>query len=390
MAKILFCWEMGEGLGHLVPVRPVMERLVAEGHELIVAAVEVHSARRVLGHICNTIIQAPGVADARFPLGRSAEGPADLLTMNGFADSASLRGRHHAWCELARLFRPDLLIAEHSPGALLMARALGLPAVHLGTGFTLPPERSPMCYPGYPDATNLQRESEHVARFNALIEKDGGEPLPGLSSLFNAVARRYLLTFEELDHLGPREGVPYMGVALPSDGARPEWPQAGKQKLFAYLKPSPVLEAFLSAVNTLNLSLLMVPDRVDPAILKRHASDNIRIVTERQSMAAVLQQADLIVSNGNHGTAAAAMLGGVPSLAFPLHQEQVCCARRVAESGLGASLPGKNGKGLPALLARLLDSDTMRMTCQRSAERYASFDFEHSIVTMTRDIAGLL
>ncbi|MEH6783086.1 MAG: glycosyltransferase family protein [Alcanivorax jadensis] len=390
MATILFCWEMGEGMGHLMPVRKVLKALVEQGHDLVVAAVEVHTARRVLGSFSKSIVQAPSQVDKRYPLGRPAEGVADLLSLNGFADNASLKGRHHAWCQLATLFKPDLVITEHSPGALLMARALCIPVVHVGTGFTLPPEQFPICFPGFAVGDNGKREQRHLDVFNKLICATGGQPLKRLSELFNAVAERYLLSFAELDHLGPREGVPYMGVEVPEDGERPVWPDAGQHQVFAYLKPFAALEGFLTAVNALKLSLLLVPDRIDPAILRRHKSSNIRVVEGRQSMKSVTRDADLIVCNGNHGTAAAAMLGGVPSLSFPLHQEQEACARRVASSSLGAMLPVKDGKAIPPLLETMLRSRAMQESCDKAASRYQGFDYQDSVSRMVREIGALL
>ena len=132
----------------------------------------------------------------------------------------------------------------------------------------------------------------------------------------------------------------------------------------------------------MKLSLLMVPDRIDPALLRRHQSANIKIVQERQSMKAVTEQADLIVSNGNHGTAAAAMLGGVPMLSFPLHQEQQCCARRVADSSLGATLPVQGGKAVAGLLESMLASNAMRNTCKATAARYQGFNYQRSVQQM--------
>lgn len=240
MARLLFCWEMGEGMGHLVPLRPVLEALVADGHELTVAAVDLRSARSALGHLTQRFVQAPKVVDQRFPLGRVAEGTADLLAMNGFLDDASLKGRHHAWRTLARLYQPDLVLAEHSPGALLMCRALGIPAIHASTGFTLPPATAPILFPGKEPGQNLAREQAMVKRLNALIREDQGESLTQLSDLFNQVADRFLLTFRELDQLGPRTDVPYLGAEVPDQGETPVWP-AGKTRLFAYLKPFPAL-----------------------------------------------------------------------------------------------------------------------------------------------------
>lgn len=381
MARILFCWEMGEGMGHLLPLRPVLEALVAEGHELVVAAVDLRSAQQALGHLTRTMVQSPRVVDRRHPLGRPAEGTADLLAMNGYLDEDALCGRHHSWRQIAALYQPDLVLAEHSPGALLMCRALGIPAIHAGTGFTLPPSASPLLFPGQAPGANPEREAALVDRFNALIRADGGRPLGQLSELFNDVAERFLLTFRELDQLGPRDDTPYLGVQVPDQGETPVWPE-GKTRLFAYLKPFPALETFLGAVRDMGLALLMVPDRVDPAILKRHEGSGLRFAHNRQNMRLALSQADLLVSNGNHGTAAAGLLAGVPMLAFPLHQEQECCARRMAASGLGGALLRNRPEKVRPLLEQLLSNAGQKQASQEVARRYASFDYRNSIATM--------
>ncbi|MDF1628923.1 MAG: hypothetical protein P1U78_03915 [Alcanivoracaceae bacterium] len=390
MARILFTWEMGEGLGHLMPMRPVLERLVENGHQLLVAATDLRSARAALGHVATTIVQAPMVADRRYSLGRPAEGAADLLAMNGFLDLDSLQGRHHAWRQLAALLKPDVLIADHSPGALLMARALSIPAIHTGTGFSLPPERRPVLFPGFEAAPNIVREDVLLPHFNALIEQDGGTPLCMLADLYNRVEKKFLLTFEEIDHLGPRTGLRYLGANVPSDGEEPEWPAAGKQKVFAYLKPFPAIDQFLQTVNDMDLSLLMFPDRVDPAILRRHQSSNIRFVSQRQNMRALMEQSALLAFNGNHGTAAAALLAGVPMLGLPLHQEHEGCCRRIIASNLGTALFRNQPKKIRPMLESLINNPEQKRTSMEVSQRYQGFDYQDSVAYMVTATEELL
>ncbi|MBQ0753081.1 MAG: hypothetical protein KBT87_12670 [Gammaproteobacteria bacterium] len=389
MARILFAWELGEGVGHLVPLRPVLEELVAQGHTILVAATDIRSAQSVLRHLTDVFVQAPMNVDTRFELGRMSEGVADLLTLNGYSDATSLRGRHTAWCALAALLKPDLIIAEHSPGALLMARALSIPAVHAGTGFTLPPEQRPMLFPGFEAAANIPREDQLLHSFNALIAETGGQPLVLLADLYNRVAKRFLLTFAELDQLGPRRGVNYLGADVPTQGEIPSWPDGGS-KVFAYLKPFPALEQFLDAATSLKISLLMVPDRINPAILKKYQASNIRFVTQRQSMQAIIESADLIAFNGNHGTATAGLLGGVPMLAFPLHQEQEACTRRLADSNLGIGmLRNRPGKVQP-LMESLLNNTQQKENSLAVAQQYKKFRYQNSIDWMLNELSELL
>ena len=389
MAKILFAWEMGEGMGHLVPLRPVLEAVVGKGHQLVVAAVDLRSARSALGHIASAFLQAPKVVERSFRLGRHAEGVADLLAMNGFCDPSMLRGRHHVWRQIADIHKPDLVLAEHAPGALLMARSLGIAAVHAGTGFTLPPENSPILFPGFEPGENAEREVRVVERFNELVAQGGGRPLQSLGQLYNDVEGRFLLTFRELDQLGPREGVPYLGADVPASGDVPQWVGSGK-RVFAYLKPRADIEAFFKAVQKLGLSMVMVADRIDPALTDRYNAGNIRIVKQRFNMKAVVEQADLLVFNGNHGTACAGLTGGVPMLAFPLHQEQESCTRRVIDSGLGSGLFQPQGKAMESTLAALLEDGQVSARSREVAASYASYRYEDSVAHMVSQLESLL
>ncbi len=48
MARMLLTWELGAGLGHLVPLRQLAIALVSRGHEVFVAARDITRAGRVL------------------------------------------------------------------------------------------------------------------------------------------------------------------------------------------------------------------------------------------------------------------------------------------------------------------------------------------------------
>lgn len=389
MARILLAWELGEGMGHLLPLKPLLQRLCAAGHELVVAAVDLASARRVLGSLSTRYVQAPRLAEPVGQPRRRCRCFAELLILNGYEDPTSLAGRHAAWGALADLFQPDLVLAEHSPGALLMARSRGIPAVHAGVGFTCPPDRQPILIPGQPPGQSAAVEAKLVDGLNELLKRHGGRQLDRLGQLFNDVAELFLLTFAELDHLGPREGATYYGVAVPSEGVQPAWTGEGT-RTFAYLKPFPALEALLTELRRRNQPVILVPDRIDPALLARHAGGNLQIITSRHDMQAVVREARLIISNGNHGTSAAAMLGGVPLLAFPLHQEQETCALRMRESGLAGVLPAYQPSDIAQMLDLLTTDATVRDATSQAARRHRNFDFSQQVATMAQRVERLL
>ena len=66
---ILFTWECGAGMGHLVQIRPIAAELCRRGRRVIVAARDVVLAATVLEGTGVTLVAAP------FKLGPASEGP---------------------------------------------------------------------------------------------------------------------------------------------------------------------------------------------------------------------------------------------------------------------------------------------------------------------------
>ena len=68
----------------------------------------------------------------------------DLLLRSGFVQPTGLQGLARAWRDSVRLLRPDLLVLDHSPVALFATRALGMPRLRFGDGYSCPPLACPM------------------------------------------------------------------------------------------------------------------------------------------------------------------------------------------------------------------------------------------------------
>src|SRR5712664_602835 len=131
------------GYGHLGSALPLAMKLRERGHQIIFALRDLAHAERFLGQRGFALLQAPVWMSER----RGPELPvsyAEMLANFGFLDRAGLTGMVKAWRELYRLVRPDLLVIDHGPTALLAARSTGIRRVLLGTGFHSPPRTSPM------------------------------------------------------------------------------------------------------------------------------------------------------------------------------------------------------------------------------------------------------
>jgi len=114
MATILFAWELGGGLGHLVPFVPVAERLSSDGHHVVASLRELPRAHAVLRDTAVACLQAPvrrgGSADRIDPLRTLAH----VLHNMAFANPDELRALAEAWRNLYRFVQPDLILFDHS------------------------------------------------------------------------------------------------------------------------------------------------------------------------------------------------------------------------------------------------------------------------------------
>ena len=139
MAHILYAWELGSGLGHIDRMLMATRGLRARGHTVQPVLRDLSRAHHRLG--------AEGLASLQSPvwLPQLANPPAlgtyaAVLAAAGWLDPAGLAGLlTHGWRGLIKLVRPDWLIADHAPTALLAARGLGLRVHAVGNSFEIPP-----------------------------------------------------------------------------------------------------------------------------------------------------------------------------------------------------------------------------------------------------------
>ena len=59
MARIVFAWELGEGMGHVVPYVPLLKALRSKGHELFFALRDLSLAPLIKGTCEAVCFQAP-------------------------------------------------------------------------------------------------------------------------------------------------------------------------------------------------------------------------------------------------------------------------------------------------------------------------------------------
>src|SRR5690348_15509947 len=124
MATILLAWELGAGLGHLQRLRPLAEELLRRGHRVVASLRDIPRAGAVFGGMQVRLLQAP---QKLRPPPDEFKPPLTLphiLHNTGFGDDMELAALAGAWRNLLELVRPDAVVFDHSPTALLASRGL--------------------------------------------------------------------------------------------------------------------------------------------------------------------------------------------------------------------------------------------------------------------------
>lgn len=405
MSRILVAWELGAGYGHYENLQSVALGLRERGHEVVFAVRDLSRAEAMLGALGFVVVQAPlGMSPGgRLP---PAANYAELLLRAGYHDAGALTGVVRAWRHLFAMVKPQLLLAEHAPTALLAAHGLKLCRVMTGVGFCCPPPASPLPQllqgPGIPSGRPAQSEAYVLAVINRVLADLRAPALPAVAELFRVDAQ-FLSTFAELDPFAEhRNAACYRGprVLATGDGAAPRWPSSGTAKVFGYLNANtPDLQRLLKQLaHSAEAVLLHVPD-VPEAFVRKFSSPSLAICVQRVNMQLALAQCDLGLTLAGHGTTLAMLLAGRPMVLIPTQVEQHLTAQRVKTMGAGLMVPtfdsaGKalHGKAnLAKLLLRLRTEKTFKVTAAAFAARYADFDSAadtHAIVKQVHALTG--
>jgi hypothetical protein len=344
MARVLCVWEQGTNLGHLSHLRAPMQVAQALGHELTLAARELHRIPEVLTGLRFGLVQAPFKQNVPRVNAEAIQCYAELLATQCFSSSRELLMYVTAWQSIFAACRPDIVFFEHSPTALVAAWAYGFRKVVVGSGFTVPRTdgRDNLLQP-FPTASAapealaqyVLHEQQLLALINQVFAEQGAPAMKSLAALYTQAPVHALMTVPAADCFGPRPNGHYLGVPPLGVITRPVWPEGNGPRVFGYLINFPGLPRLLLALEQANVrGLLLVRDMPD-ALRSRFAGRQLTFIDHLLDLEQVAAQADWVVHHGNHATSAEFSFAGIPQLAIPLHQEHLFCALRLVEQVSG-------------------------------------------------------
>lgn len=365
---IALAWELGGGMGHVDRLAPWANELALRGARVTAIMADLPVAAARLPIAPDALLQAPVLRHGALAAGMERHSYAELLLAAGYGNPATLAALVRGWRSALHLAQADLVLVDHAPTALLAARIAGLPVVHIGDGFTIPPAGS-IAF-GQEAARDTARHAAAAERVMATIHRvqrlHASPLLPSMDALHD-VGLTFLLSYPELDHYpGAARTCGYAGapVAATAGGAAlsPDRDGVAPPGVFAYLKPMhPQFHAVARALAGLKVPVTVyaggapAPDgagHLDWRLLPLDVDTAIRA-------------ASLIVCHAGHGLVCQSLLAGRPLFLLPGSYEQLLTARNVAVLGAGTwihpeAVEGQVRKGL---LRSLGDAGLARKAC---------------------------
>jgi hypothetical protein len=292
---------------------------------------------------------------------------ADVLFRCGFESEDSLRIRVFYWHGLFDDIRPDLLVCDHSPTAVLAA-AGRVPTVHVGSGFANPPIGKPLIALNPGNKTEArERENMVMDAIRAVQDSFGVRPPETVSSLFES-AEIFACCLPELDPYRSVRDPPAVGPlhALPGFA-----PVRGKPFLFGYLNSGdpralPLAKGLAKAKVQSGLYVRGAPGELAETL----RGSSVTLFERPQNLPEALKSASAVLHHGGLSTTETALAAGRPQFLLPRNLEQDLTAKAVEAMGCGVNL-NNHGADYAKLIRRLQRDNPFAARSKIMAEKVA-------------------
>jgi hypothetical protein len=370
MARILYTWELGNGLGHTHLLAQLARHPRLAAHQALFALPHRDPSGAYLDAIGLAHVQAPlfqQVPARNDAPGFRAGSFADVLALHGYADARTLRAQVDAWRRLLDDAAADVVIADFAPTLMLAARGR-VPVIAAGTPFGLPPAHLdafpalPVLHDGQPPTPTMPQARLHEIVATALADDEA--PASSLPGWFRAEAR-IPLVFPLLDPYREMRPEPAAG---PARDARATLPPAHDARVFAYLADEyPALDTVLDALEALHVPVDVYVRGDTSAARASLSGRRLDRLPMPFDLDAALARASLVVHHGAIGIAQDALAAGRPQLVLPFHLENTLTAMRLLRAGVALGVGHREGAALPRMLQQALGDGGLATRAQAMA-----------------------
>ena len=369
--RILFIWELGDGLGHVSRILPLARRLEQAGEICMFAVRNVENSHKLLGDTGMAMLQAPFTQPVTDYDGKAAIGAyGDIMETIGYGRVERLLALLTAWDGLFETARPDLIVADYAPTALLAARGR-IPAVAIGDWFTLPPSTL-AAFPHLRESGPRIEEARMLEVVRESQRRRGAASPAALPGILDCAAP-FIITLPELDCYAASRHRPAVGPLTPLP--EPLTNMDRELDYFAYLSLG-----FRPTVKVLD-ALAKMPIRGsiylrDASALQRDGwrEKGLNIHDTPQDMREMARRSAVMIHHGGLGTVETVFALGRPQMLIPRHLEQGVNAQMAGRLRLavGMQTGGKfEAEHIAQALRHALESSELHENAARNAQELA-------------------
>lgn len=395
MKRILLTWEIGGGLGHIIPMRALAQQFLSMGHEVYIALMDLTHAASVFSGMNVKLLQAPYKTGFRSnPILPPMSFP-QLLHNNGFSSDKELEGLVRSWKTMFELVGPDVICFDFSPSALVAARNFDCVKVNIGVGFSTPPVAQPLGV--FTDTAGntkkmLADELSVLNVINRTLETTGSHAMKSLDQLFYDNVKSCFQSLPEFDHYSARDELFYYGPVLSVSGVKPKWPKKKyDKKVYVYVKEFPGIAQLLKMFSRFPFSFIVYTNNVSNEVLNSCKAPNLCFQTKPLNLAMVSKEASLAIVNAGHSTLSQFVLAGVPVLMVPLQMEQQMLAVRMNQQKVGWIADTENSnffQSVESVLSSLAGNSELSVD-KTICNKYTGSSFYEKQIQLCHDVIAL-
>ncbi|MGB7334963.1 MAG: hypothetical protein WBD01_04145 [Salaquimonas sp.] len=361
--SIIYCWEFGAGLGHVSKLTSMAQKFAHFGKKAIL--VNPQGIRFKDQKIFDEIIEFPNpnqLATTSRPLGQSITSYNAAIQGFGYSDPKFIFTGIKLWQKLFEVETPSIIIGDYAPTAMLTARAMGIPTVAFGNGYTLPPTNIEQ-YPRFVDQVDPVNPEILLANVNQALDLCGFSKLSYLPEIF-ASDIHACFTHSELDPFkkirNPIALGPFFANAPPK--ANPNRPN----RAFMYLTncTKSVHQTMLGAAARLQTPVDIYSLQATPEDEKLLSGSNANLLDGPLSLQTICENYRFVAHLGGHGLTCEMLYAGMPQMLFPIDIEKILFSQAMANNGWAGQLRIDNGKSVEAVAKKfnevLADDDIPR------------------------------
>jgi hypothetical protein len=285
------------------------------------------------------------------------------------------------------LVAPDLIVANHSPTAVLTARG-SAPLVLLGNGFEMPPTSLP-AFPPLKSGAEPVADEAKLLEVVSEVQRHRGRAIPQTLPAILAADYRAVCVLPELDPYAEQRNEP---VLDPLDPLPPYRPAPNDRSVFAYIGVEhpdlyEIVDGLAAAEARVTCHVRGDPGAIGASLAKR----GVVVLADPADLTEVLPASDAVVGYASAGISQAALAAGRPQLALPYDLEKEGTASALDRLGVVLTLNvGLTAAGVSGAIDMLLVDGRYAnhaAVCAQSILARPPFD---ALETIVAECLGLL